>query len=151
LCAFQEGTIGHDLVVKPVPASVQQHLDQPRLSKHGVDDEMFLDEDGEDIQEDIAVETGFPLRRVQSANGSELKPQQHIVYRRSSRQNEEPEFSDYGTNTNSNFILVSPCIFYNSLFTSQQNALHFHFYYLFINPYICFGLYKAIFRGLINY
>jgi hypothetical protein len=101
---LQEGTIGHDLVVKPVPASVQQHLDQSYVSKHGMDDEMFLDEDGEEIQEDIAVETGFPLRRVQGTNSSELKPQHHIVYRRSSRQNEAEEFSDYGTNPNSNCI-----------------------------------------------
>jgi hypothetical protein len=91
-------------VVKPVPASVRQHLDQPHLSKDGVDDELFLDEDGEDIEEDIAVKTGFPLGRVQSTNGSEPKPQQHIVYRRSSHHNEAPEFSDYGTNTKSNIV-----------------------------------------------
>jgi hypothetical protein len=60
-----------------------------------MDDEMFLDDDGEEIQEDIAVETGFPLRRVQGTNSSELQPQRHIVYRRSSQQNEAPEFSDY--------------------------------------------------------
>ncbi|XP_021914006.1 A disintegrin and metalloproteinase with thrombospondin motifs 16 isoform X2 [Zootermopsis nevadensis] len=90
-----EGTIGHDLVVKPVPASVRQHLDQPRDSKRGDDDEMFLDENGEDIQEDVAIETGFPLRRIQSTSNSEPKPQQHIIYRRSSSQFEEPEFSDY--------------------------------------------------------
>ncbi|XP_023723551.1 A disintegrin and metalloproteinase with thrombospondin motifs adt-2 isoform X2 [Cryptotermes secundus] len=85
-----EGTIGHDLVVKPVPASVQQHLDkQPLHSEHG-DDEMFLDEDGEHIQEDVVVDSGFPLRRIRST-----KPQQHIVYRRSSAHNEELESSDY--------------------------------------------------------
>jgi hypothetical protein len=28
----------------------------------------------------------------------------------------------------------------DSLFTNQLNALHFHFYYLLIIPYICFGL-----------
>lgn len=99
---FQEGTIGHDLVVKPVPASVRQHLDQPRDSKRGDDDEMFLDENGEDIQEDVAIETGFPLRRIQSTSNSEPKPQQHIIYRRSSSQFEEPEFSDYGNIPKSN-------------------------------------------------
>jgi hypothetical protein len=70
---------------------VQQHLDQPLRSKHG-DDEMFLDEDGEEIQEDVAVKSGFPLRRIRST-----KPQQHIVYRRSSAHNEELESSDYGS------------------------------------------------------
>jgi hypothetical protein len=30
-------------------------------------------------------------------------------------------------------------LWYSSLFTNQRNALHFHFY-LFFNPYICFGL-----------
>jgi hypothetical protein len=57
---------------------------------------MFLDENGEDIQEDVAVETGFPLRRLLSTSSSEPKPQQHIIYRRSSFQNEESESSDYG-------------------------------------------------------
>jgi hypothetical protein len=99
---FQEGTIGHDLVVKPVPASVRQHLDQSRDSKHGDDDEMFLDENGEDLQEDVAVETGFPLRRIPSTSNSEPKPQQHIIYRRSTFQNEESEFSDYGNIPKSN-------------------------------------------------
>jgi len=76
-----------------VPASVQQHLDQS--PDHNDDDEMFLDEGGEDIQEDVAVETGFPLRRIQGTSSSEPKPQQHIVYRRSSPHNEELESSDY--------------------------------------------------------
>jgi hypothetical protein len=72
-----------------------------------MDDEMFLDEEGEEIQEDVAVETGFPLRRVPGTNSSELHSQHHIVYRRSSRQNEAPEFSDYGTNPNSNCVCFS--------------------------------------------
>ena len=36
-----------------------------------------------------------------------------------------------------------------SQITHQRNALYFHF--LFFNPYICFSLYKAIFRGLVIY
>jgi hypothetical protein len=88
------------LVVKPVPASVQQHLDQPLRSKHG-DDEMFLDEDGEDIEEDVAVESGFPLRRIRST-----KPQQHIVYRRSSGRNEELESSDYGSVPKKQYYMI---------------------------------------------
>jgi hypothetical protein len=79
-------------VVKPVPESVQQHLDKPGHSKHGDDDdEMFLDEEGEDIKENVAVKSGFPLSRIRSK-----KPQQHIVYRRSSVR-EELESSDYGS------------------------------------------------------
>ena len=48
-----------------------------------------------------------------------------------------------------NFILVSPCIFHSSLFIKhRQNALHFYFYYVLIDPYICFGLCKkTIIRG----
>jgi hypothetical protein len=60
---------------------------------------MFLDEDGEDIQEDVAVESGFPLRKIQST-----KPQQHIVYRRSSGRNEELESSDYGSVPKNNIM-----------------------------------------------
>jgi hypothetical protein len=37
-------------------------------------------------------------------------------------------------------------LFNNSQITHQQNALYFHF--SFLNPYICFGLYNAIFRGI---
>jgi hypothetical protein len=69
-----------------------------------MDDELFLDEEGEEIQGDIAIETGFPLRRVPGTNSSELQSQHHIVYRRSSHQNEEPEFSDYGTDPNSKIM-----------------------------------------------
>jgi hypothetical protein len=36
-----------------------------------------------------------------------------------------------------------------SQITHQINAPYFHF--LFFNPYICFSLYKAIFRGLVIY
>jgi hypothetical protein len=71
-----------------------------------VDDEMFLDEEGEDIQADVAVQTGFPLRKIQSTNSTEPKPQRHIVYRRSSHQNEELESSDYGNNKNSNIVCL---------------------------------------------
>lgn len=76
----QEGTIGHDLVLKPVPAHVRQHLDNSR-DKNEDDDEMFLDDEA---MEDEAVPGGFPLA-----------PQhKHIVYRRSVQ--ETDQFSDYG-------------------------------------------------------
>nr|CAD7589824.1 unnamed protein product [Timema genevievae] len=68
--AKMEGTIGHDLVLKPVPASVRQHLD---------DDEMFLDSEGEDISEDVAVGSGFPLRR---SRRSAAAAHRHIVFKR---------------------------------------------------------------------
>jgi hypothetical protein len=100
-------------VVKPVPESVQQHLDQPLHSKqHGDDDEIFLDEDGEDIKEDVAVKSGFPLRRIRST-----KSQQHIVYRRSNV-HKELESSDYGSVSKSNtirfkFLIHFKCTFQN--------------------------------------
>nr|CAD7260111.1 unnamed protein product [Timema shepardi] len=70
LVQHTEGTIGHDLVLKPVPASVRQHLD---------DDEMFLDSEGEDISEDVAVGSGFPLRR---SRRSAAAVHRHIVFKR---------------------------------------------------------------------
>lgn len=78
---LQEGTIGSDLVVKPVPASVRQHLDQV-----GDDDEAFLDEE---VAEDVAVSGGFPLP----------PKHHHIVYRRSIPDPTEGELSDYGKMT----------------------------------------------------
>jgi hypothetical protein len=39
--------------------------------------------------------------------------------------------------------------FNKSQITQQQNALYFHF--LSFNPYICFNIYKAIFRWLVMY
>jgi hypothetical protein len=40
-------------------------------------------------------------------------------------------------------------LFNKSQITQQLNALYFHF--LFFNPYICFNLYRVIFRGLVVY
>ncbi|XP_054274250.1 A disintegrin and metalloproteinase with thrombospondin motifs 16-like isoform X2 [Macrosteles quadrilineatus] len=78
-----EGTIGEDLVVKPVPASVRQHLDsRPDPEAKDVDDEAFLDEEA---AEDVAVTDGFPLH---------LGPRHHhIVYRRSVQ--DSMDMSDY--------------------------------------------------------
>ena len=81
-------------MVKPVPASVRQHLDTER--NRDDDDEMFLDAEGEDIQEDVAVQSGFPLRRIQRTDNSKPTPQHHIVYRRSSPEKQEEPYSDYG-------------------------------------------------------
>lgn len=79
----QEGTIGPDLVVKPVPASVRQHLDSGRRRDVDDDDEAFLDEEA---AEDVAVKSGFPLPLALS---------HHIVYRRSTPL-PDPDLSDYG-------------------------------------------------------
>nr|CAD7393389.1 unnamed protein product [Timema cristinae] len=80
--ATEEGTIGHDLVLKPVPASVRQHLD---------DDEMFLDSEGEDISEDVAVGSGFPLRR---SRRSAVAVHRHIVFKRDGAHDDT--LGDYG-------------------------------------------------------
>lgn len=84
---FQEGTIGHDLVVKPVPASVRQHLEE-----HGPhdDDEAFLDEDEDEdlLAEDEEVDDDEELQH-------EPLDHPHIVFRRAT--NYEPsESSDFG-------------------------------------------------------
>ncbi|KAE8752573.1 hypothetical protein FOCC_FOCC000695 [Frankliniella occidentalis] len=102
-----DGTIGDDLVVKPVPASVRQHLGAP--SKHqDPDDEMFLDE--EDASQDEAVR-GFPLGK--DSNGDvrfedspgpgrrrlrrSVEHHAHIVYKRAGSEAAEahPDLSDY--------------------------------------------------------
>ncbi|XP_066999385.2 A disintegrin and metalloproteinase with thrombospondin motifs like isoform X2 [Anabrus simplex] len=88
---LMEGTIGHDLVLKPVPARVRQHLDDN--DKDESDDEMFLDEEGEDIANDVAVKSGFPLRR--DRRSASVSPHHHIVYRRSGAENKMEALSDY--------------------------------------------------------
>lgn len=76
---WQEGTIGGDLVVKPVPASVRQHLDH----RTDDDDEAFLDEE---VEEDVVSRGGFPLP----------PKHHHIVYRRNIADPADGELSDYG-------------------------------------------------------
>lgn len=109
---LQEGTIGHDLVVKPVPASVRQHLDS---NTKDPDDELFLDE--EDDASDEAVR-GFPLGKDSNRDvlfedaaspGEDARPGRrrlrraaahhaHIVYKRAGSESaESPDLSDYGT------------------------------------------------------
>ncbi|XP_063217945.1 A disintegrin and metalloproteinase with thrombospondin motifs like isoform X2 [Bacillus rossius redtenbacheri] len=82
-----EGTIGHDLVVRPVPAGVRQHLDQAD------DDEVFLDEEDEGLAGDVAVRAGFPLRRSRRSRAPQGR--QHIVYRRSAPADPEDPLGDY--------------------------------------------------------
>ncbi|KAG8222748.1 hypothetical protein J437_LFUL008146 [Ladona fulva] len=129
-----DGTIGTNLVVKPVPASVRRKLlkDKERWDGKGEevvkerrekevearkladDDEMFLDQEGEEGQEAVGAR-GFPFGRrrfdfdisEEEAEGreegvSDIRTKReavhstglHIVYKRSS-QSMEPEFSDY--------------------------------------------------------
>lgn len=114
---MQEGTIGHDLVVKPVPASVRQHLDSKRRGCDP-DDEMFLDGEDEDGAEDEAV-AGFPLGKdsngdVRFEDGGQpaghrrlrrdaaTEHHAHIVYKRAGSAGGDtahPDLSDYGTST----------------------------------------------------
>ncbi|XP_047001480.1 A disintegrin and metalloproteinase with thrombospondin motifs 1 [Schistocerca americana] len=92
-----EGTIGHDLVVKPVPAAVRQHLG-PSVD----DDEMFLDAEGEDLEDDVAVTSGFPLGINATADRSPRAARElaaagvhpHIVYRRAGGHHRD-DLSDY--------------------------------------------------------
>lgn len=82
---FQEGTIGRDLVVKPVPASMRHLVAKP-------DDEVFLDARNEDIQNDVTMDTG---RKIRSKRDSKDVYHHHIIFKRS-QPTEEDDFSDYG-------------------------------------------------------
>ncbi|RZC33117.1 venom metalloproteinase 3, partial [Asbolus verrucosus] len=77
-----EGSIGADLVIRPVP---------PRLLKKekppADDDEMFLDVDGE-LSSEVAIDTGLPIKRKKHIQGH-----RHIVYKRNG--NQEDTMSDY--------------------------------------------------------
>jgi hypothetical protein len=44
-----------------------------------MDDEMLMDDDGEEIKEDIDVEKGFKIRRVKGKKRSEMKKKRNIV------------------------------------------------------------------------
>lgn len=93
---MQEGTIGPDLVVKPVPASVRQHLDSGRRrNADDDDDEAFLDEEA---AEDVAVKSGFPLPLALS---------RHIVYKRSTPL-PDPDMSDFGQYLHSSHASLTP-------------------------------------------
>lgn len=91
---LQEGTIGHNLVVKPVPSSVRHLVSPP-------DDEIFLDANDEDIENDVTMDTGKRIkdsekrRRKRRRREVEDKFHTHIVYKRTNAE-EEDAFSDYG-------------------------------------------------------
>lgn len=77
---FKEGSIGADLVVRPLPTHLRDGT-TPDLS----DDELFLDGDGEEV----SIDTGLPIKRQVT------KLAQHVVYKRGSKSSED-HFGDYG-------------------------------------------------------
>lgn len=72
--------------MKPVPESVRHLVANP-------DDEVFLDERNEDIQNDVTMDSGRNIQRRR--RDVEDIYHKHIVYRRSSSRDED-DFSDYG-------------------------------------------------------
>ncbi|GLV36364.1 sol narae [Carabus blaptoides fortunei] len=75
-----EGSIGGDLVIRPIPTHLRQ---EPDLS----DDEMYLDQ--EDAEE-VAIDTGLPIRRVKKVA---TRLPQHIVYKKKAEH--EDHMGDY--------------------------------------------------------
>lgn len=91
---FQEGSIGSDLVIRPLPPRL--HSQPPKENDAKIlpdDDEMFLDDDGE-LSSEVAIDTGLPIKR----NTEHIQSHQHIVYKRKNPQ--EDTLSDYGTRSN---------------------------------------------------
>ncbi|CAH0390968.1 unnamed protein product [Bemisia tabaci] len=99
---LMEGTIGHDLIVKPVPAHLRKHQaggardegrSEPEFQNGTEDsddnDEVFLTKEVR-RGEDVAVESGFPLKSSLDLDDFQHK---HIVYRRQS--NHSNHFGDY--------------------------------------------------------
>nr|XP_022907293.1 A disintegrin and metalloproteinase with thrombospondin motifs 16 isoform X1 [Onthophagus taurus]XP_022907294.1 A disintegrin and metalloproteinase with thrombospondin motifs 16 isoform X1 [Onthophagus taurus] len=97
-----EGSIGPNLVIRPLPTRLndfypQNHQNINKPSKKNstiplpidVDDEMFLDT--EDLKDEVAIDTGFPIRRKLL---DEQQGQQHVVYKRKETV-EEDAYSDY--------------------------------------------------------
>ncbi|XP_065200009.1 A disintegrin and metalloproteinase with thrombospondin motifs like isoform X2 [Planococcus citri] len=99
---LMEGTIGHDLVIKPLPIHLRKHLNQVKtysakesddLEESNSDgDEMFLDKEMSLGQDQIA-RNGFPLDK-EDKSLSKIHPQ-HVVYRRHSQDNNDVKFSDF--------------------------------------------------------
>ncbi|RZF38947.1 hypothetical protein LSTR_LSTR017517, partial [Laodelphax striatellus] len=98
-----EGTIGHDLIVKPVPAGVRQHLDDKQNDDDDVieredyiDDELFLDDETAAGEAYVSPD-GFPIQRPSNRTSFFGRRNQdiisHIVYKRNG--SEEADLSDY--------------------------------------------------------
>lgn len=108
---LQEGSIGSDIVIRPVPARLHDHANvtttaQPATTNTTTesaddvdvsDDEMFLDADGE-LSSEVAIDTGLPIKRKTKAAAEEAvvtaQTQKHIVFKRKNPQ--EDTLSDYG-------------------------------------------------------
>ncbi|KAK9685487.1 hypothetical protein QE152_g38002 [Popillia japonica] len=97
-----EGSIGSDLVIRPLPQRLRplaqnrgpsEELSAKALDRNDtlptVDDEMFLDA-GENLSDEVAIDTGFPIRQKPS---KELA-HKHIVYKRK-QDVQEDAYSDY--------------------------------------------------------
>ncbi|XP_017774534.1 PREDICTED: A disintegrin and metalloproteinase with thrombospondin motifs 1 isoform X2 [Nicrophorus vespilloides] len=104
-----EGSIGHDLVIKPVPSRLhpiavattpkapqRETTTKKSSTNNEYDDEMFLDADGE-LSGEVAIDTGRPLHRKSSTDDIvNLETEQtahHIVFKR--RDGHEDTDSDY--------------------------------------------------------
>ncbi|GJQ78637.1 hypothetical protein Trydic_g11742 [Trypoxylus dichotomus] len=97
-----EGSIGSDLVIRPLPERLISHrtkeynseetgrntLDRNKTSPL-VDDEMFLDAEG-NLSDEVAIDTGFPLRQ----KFPKTPAHQHVVYKRK-QAIQEDAYSDY--------------------------------------------------------
>ncbi|XP_039297301.1 A disintegrin and metalloproteinase with thrombospondin motifs 16 isoform X3 [Nilaparvata lugens] len=102
-----EGTIGHDLIVKPVPTGVRQHLDDKhsdddddlieREKEDYIDDQLFLDDETA-AGEAFVSPDGFPINgnapnRTSFFGRRNPDIISHIVYKRNG--SEEADLSDY--------------------------------------------------------
>lgn len=67
---MQEGTIGEDYVVKPIPSMYRRHLES------NSDDEMFLDQEVQNGDDEVSKQ-GFPLKSPKF-----VAHHKHVVYRR---------------------------------------------------------------------
>ncbi|KAF5298699.1 hypothetical protein FQA39_LY11709 [Lamprigera yunnana] len=102
-----EGSIGSDLIVRPIPKRLhpkltKQNMTTPKplnettekatlpLENDRDDDEMFLDEDGE-LSSEVAIDTGLPIKR--NVQNKQSQGHQHIVYKRKGF--EDDTLSDY--------------------------------------------------------
>lgn len=90
---FQEGSIGSDIVIRPIPPrllnAAASSSKKAKANGQDEDDEMFLDSDGE-LNSEVAIDTGLPIKRKTQV----IQGQQHIVYKRTG--NQEDTMSDYG-------------------------------------------------------
>lgn len=101
LIFFQEGSVGSDLVIKPIPWRLKDKakVEIDSQPSHD-DDEMFLDDDGE-LSAEVAIDTGLPIKRKESTK--------HIVYKR--KKFADDILGDYGRKFYLKFIAQSEIFF----------------------------------------